>query len=329
MKMRKSVWALAAVLCLGMAGTGCTQKEPAEPEPEYETVGQESEDALDFLLTNATGNTITGLSVKSSAQPEYPSNMIASGQTVEADETVEFYYTPESAAGGSDAAQAEEAEETSDAEGAPAEENTSEAEDAAGEEESAPVADAQINETYSLQVTFEDGTVKEVSNFAVNDMQDADLMYEDEVVFVKYTSISAETEISTKEAELAVKADKDAAQAVDGQIQAVGEVTLESEGAIQAARAAYDALTDVQKQYAANAQLLTDQENALAALKQQAADEAAAQAAAEAAAAQSWEEQSGGYDYGYSDPGYSTSGGSSSGVSQSTDSCLGDVLINN
>ena len=314
MKMRKSVWVLAAVLCLGMAGTGCTQKEPAEPEPEYETVGQESEDALDFLLTNATGNTITGLSVKSSAQPEYPSNMIASGQTVEADETVEFYYTPESAAGGSDAAQAEDAEEASDA---------------AGEEESAPVADAQINETYSLQVTFEDGTVKEVSNFAVNDMQDADLMYEDEVVFVKYTSISAETEISTKEAELAVKADKDAAQAVDGQIQAVGEVTLESEGAIQAARAAYDALTDVQKQYAANAQLLTDQENALAALKQQAADEAAAQAAAEAAAAQSWEEQSGGYDYGYSDPGYSTSGGSSSGVSQSTDSCLGDVLINN
>ena len=314
MKMRKSVWALAAVLCLGMAGTGCTQKEPAEPEPEYETVGQESEDALDFLLTNATGNTITGLSVKSSAQPEYPSNMIASGQTVEADETVEFYFTPESAAGGSDAAQAEDAEEASDA---------------AGEEESAPVADAQINETYSLQVTFEDGTVKEVSNFAVNDMQDADLMYEDEVVFVKYTSISAETEISTKEAELAVKADKDAAQAVDGQIQAVGEVTLESEGAIQAARAAYDALTDVQKQYAANAQLLTDQENALAALKQQAADEAAAQAAAEAAAAQSWEEQSGGYDYGYSDPGYSTSGGSSSGVSQSTDSCLGDVLINN
>ena len=128
---------------------------------------------------------------------------------------------------------------------------------------------------------------------------------------------------------LGAKADKDAAQAVDGQIQAVGEVTLESEGAIQAARAAYDALTDVQKQYAANAQLLTDQENALAALKQQAADEAAAQAAAEAAAAQSWEEQSGGYDYGYSDPGYSTSGGSSSGVSQSTDSCLGDVLINN
>ena len=329
MKMRKSVWALAAVLCFGMAGTGCTQKEPAEPEPEYETVGQESEDALDFLLTNATGNTITGLSVKSSAQPEYPSNMIASGQTVEADETVEFYYTPESAAGGSDAAQAEEAEETPDAEGAPEEENTSEAEDAAGEEESAPVADAQINETYSLQVPCEDGTVKEVSNFAVNAMQDADLMYEDEVVFVKYTSISADTEISTKEAELAVKADKDAAQAVDGQIQAVGEVTLESEGAIQAARAAYDALTDVQKQYAANAQLLTDQENALAALKQQAADEAAAQAAAEAAAAQSWEEQSGGYDYGYSDPGYSTSGGSSSGVSQSTDSCLGDVLINN
>ena len=135
-----------------------------------------------------------------------------------------------------------------------------------------------------------------------------------------------------------MKADKDAAKTVDDQIQAVGEVTLDSESAIQAARAAYDALTDVQKQYVANAQLLTDQENTLASLKQAAAEQAAAeqaaaeaaaaQAAAEAAAAQSWSDQSSGYtDYGYSDPGYSsggsTSGGASSGVSQSSGSCLG------
>lgn len=208
------------------------------------------------------------------------------------------------------------------------------------EEETAPIANAAINETYSLQVTFEDGTVKELTTFAVDDMKEADLMYEDEVAFVKYTSVSEEVEINTKETELAVKANKDAAQAVNDQIQAIGEVTLDSESAITAARAAYDALTDDQKQYVTNAQLLTDQENTLASLKQaaeeQAAAEAAAQAAAEAqaaadaAAAQSWSDQSSGYtDYGYSDPGYSSSGGTSSGVDQSSGSCLGDVVINN
>lgn len=208
------------------------------------------------------------------------------------------------------------------------------------EEETAPIANAAINETYSLQVTFEDGTVKELTTFAVDDMKEADLMYEDEVAFVKYTSVSEEVEINTKETELAVKANKDAAQAVNDQIQAIGEVTLDSESAITAARAAYDALTDDQKQYVTNAQLLTDQENTLASLKQaaeeQAAAEAAAQAAAEAqaaadaAAAQSWSDQSSGYTgYGYSDSGYSSSGGTSSGVDQSSGSCLGDVVINN
>ena len=127
---------------------------------------------------------------------------------------------------------------------------------------------------------------------------------------------------------------------MNDQIQSIVEVTLESESAIAAARTAYDALTEEQKQYVTNAQLLTDQENTLASLKQaaeeQAAAEAAAQAAAEAqaaadaAAAQSWSDQSSGYtDYGYSDPGYSSSGGTSSGVDQSSGSCLGDVVINN
>ncbi len=213
------------------------------------------------------------------------------------------------------------------------------------QEETAPIADALINETYSLQVTFVDGTVKELSTFAVDDMDEADLMYEDEVAFVKYTSVSEKVEINTKETEMAVKANKDAAQAVNDQIQAVGEVTLDSESAITAARTAYDALTDEQKQYVTNAQLLTDQENTLASLKAEAEAAAqaqaeaeaaaAAQAAADAAAAQSWSDQSSGYtdygysDYGYSDPGYDTSGGSSSGVSQSADNCLGDVVINN
>ena len=332
MKTKKKFLLFAAVLGVSILGTGCGQKTEEEKEPElkYATVGEESEDAYDILLTNATGNVITGLAVKSSSQTGYPANMMSTDQKIEADETVQFFYTSEYEGGINDVSSSED----SDASDSDTGSDTS-------EEETAPIANAAINETYSLQVTFEDGTVKELTTFAVDDMKEADLMYEDEVAFVKYTSVSEEVEINTKETELAVKANKDAAQAVNDQIQAIGEVTLESESAITAARTAYDALTEEQKQYVTNAQLLTDQENTLASLKQaeaeaaaaaqaQAEAEAAAQAAADAAAAQSWSDQSSGYtDYGYSDPGYSSSGGTSSGVDQSSGSCLGDVVINN
>lgn len=332
MKTKKKFLLFAAVLGVSILGTGCGQKteEEKEPEVKYATVGEESEDAYDILLTNATGNVITGLAVKSSSQTGYPANMMSTDQKIEADETVQFFYTSEYEGGINDVSSSED----SDASDSDTGSDTS-------EEETAPIANAAINETYSLQVTFEDGTVKELTTFAVDDMKEADLMYEDEVAFVKYTSVSEEVEINTKETELAVKANKDAAQAVNDQIQAIGEVTLESESAITAARTAYDALTEEQKQYVTNAQLLTDQENTLASLKQaeaeaaaaaqaQAEAEAAAQAAADAAAAQSWSDQSSGYtDYGYSDPGYSSSGGTSSGVDQSSGSCLGDVVINN
>ena len=341
MKLRKTAWMLAAVLGITLIGTGCSgqeKEEEKEPEVEYETIGQESEEACEILLTNGTGSTITGLAVKSSADAGYPANMMTSEQKFEADETVDFFFTPEYQGGD----MSESGEETADAQNGGTAEDETQSADAS--EDQAPIAAAQINVTYSLQMSMEDGSVYELTSFPVEDMEEAELKLEDGVAFVAYTSTSEEVEINTKETELAVKADKDAAKTVDDQIQAVGEVTLDSESAIQAARAAYDALTDVQKQYVANVQLLTDQENTLASLKQAAAEQAAAeqaaaeaaaaQAAAEAAAAQSWSDQSSGYtDYGYSDPGYSsggsTSGGASSGVSQSSGSCLGDVLINN
>ena len=330
MKTNKVVLVFVAALGISIFGVGCgkTSEEGGETKVEYATVGEKTEDAYDILLTNATGNVITGLSVKSSTDLEYPTNMMEADQKIEADETVELFYTSADQTDTSDS----DSDETVGT-------------DNAESEETAPIADALINETYSLQVTFEDGTVKELSNFAVDDMEEAELMYEDDIAYVKYTSLSEKVEINTKETELAVKADKDAAQVVSDQIQAIGEVTLDSESAIVSARTAYDALTDAQKQYVTNAQLLTEQEGTLATLKQAAADQAAAeaaaqaqaeadaaaaQAAADAAAAQSWTDQSSGYsDYGYSDPGYDTSGGSSSGVDQSADSCLGDVLINN
>lgn len=62
-------------------------------------------------------------------------------------------------------------------------------------------------------------------------------------------------------------ADKAAADAVIAKINAIGTVTKDSEVAIKAAHAAYDALTDAQKALVSNYKTLTDAESALAALK--------------------------------------------------------------
>ena len=61
-----------------------------------------------------------------------------------------------------------------------------------------------------------------------------------------------------------------AADAVEKLIDAIGTVTLDSEGAIKAARDAYDALTDAQKELVGNYQTLLDAEAKLAQLKKDA-----------------------------------------------------------
>lgn len=82
-------------------------------------------------------------------------------------------------------------------------------------------------------------------------------------------------------ADLAVRAqeiaDKAAAKAVDDLIDAIGDVTLtdDSKAKIDAARKAYDALTDAQKALVSNLDILTDAEAKLAQLKKEAADKAA------------------------------------------------------
>ena len=59
---------------------------------------------------------------------------------------------------------------------------------------------------------------------------------------------------------------------VETLIEAIGEVSLDSEAAIREARAAYDALTDVQKKLVGNYQALLDAETAYALLNQAAAE---------------------------------------------------------
>ncbi len=65
-------------------------------------------------------------------------------------------------------------------------------------------------------------------------------------------------------------ADLQAADAVEKRIDAIGTVTLDSEEAIKAARGAYDALTDAQKEQVGNYQTLLDAEAKLAQMKKDA-----------------------------------------------------------
>ena len=71
------------------------------------------------------------------------------------------------------------------------------------------------------------------------------------------------------------------AQAVIDLIEEIGTVTLDSREAIEAARNAYDALTEEQQSYVTNYSVLTAAEAELKALEEQAADQAAADAVTE------------------------------------------------
>ena len=80
----------------------------------------------------------------------------------------------------------------------------------------------------------------------------------------------------------AAAADQAAADAVVEKIEAIGTVTLDSQAAIEAARTAYDALTESQKALVANYETLTAAEASLKVLQDAAAaDQAAADAVVE------------------------------------------------
>lgn len=305
--MRKAWKVLTVALVLScIASTGCGKDEKtggggetaSDKKMAYETVGNESEDALQMLMTNQTGLEIVGISVKSSNQSEYPANMLRSKQSIAPDEKVIFYFTPESVA------QTKEP-------------FSSRNEEKNGAEDGAAVAEAVINLTYRLQITCTDGTIMEATLFPAEDIEDVALCMEDDIFYLTYKSKTDGTEVSTKEAEAAAAYNRAVAANVMEQIEQLGEVTLESETALTAVRAAYDALTEEQKQQVGNVQVLTDKEIQLENLKQQ----AAAQREAEQQAAWESSQQTGNQN---SDSQNYDDGG----VDQETDNCLGGVAFN-
>ena len=131
------------------------------------------------------------------------------------------------------------------------------------------------------EVTLESGDAIDAARTAYDKLPEAK-----KVLVDNYEKLTAAEEAYT------ALVDAAAAKAVDDLIDAIGEVTLESGDAIKAARAAYDALTDTQKELVKNYEKLLAAEElyeeltaSAAAIAQKAAEEAK-QAQEEAEAAQ-------------------------------------------
>lgn len=222
--MKKSVMTKILVIGAACLVLGCGKKEegtkePKEPETEmsedkevekeeeYKIIGKESEDAYKLLLTNHTGDKITGFTVKASNAEEASQNLLESGMIIENEEIVCAYYTPEDV----------EAE--------------------AGSEQ-------QI--TYDFSPAYEDGHTVEITGLGLDDIEQAELWFEDEVGFVKYKSADSGKEISTKETALALKAQKQAEAAAAEQAKKEEAERAAAEAAAAQAQAEAAA---VQEQY--------------------------------------------------------------------------------
>ncbi len=185
-----------------------------EEETEYKTIGEESRDALRILLTNQMGGDIIGLSVKESTAKEASDNLLDEGMRIEEAETVCLYYTPE--------------------EGDPAE-------------------DSKTPVTYDLSLAYEDEQVVEITGLELDDMEEAELYFEDEVGYVTYKSADSGKEVSTKETALALKAQKEAQAAAEKakkeeERKAAEQAKKEAEAAA-AAEAEAQAQTQYEQQY--------------------------------------------------------------------------------
>lgn len=139
------------------------EEQADEAEAGQKVIGTESADAYKILLTNHIGDAITAFSVKASTDADFPENMMAADMRVEKDETVCLYYAPPQAEG---------------------------TETGTGK---------MLRTTYEFGVTTENGRELRIAGLIFDDIQEAELCFEDEVGFIRYVSVDSGEEISTKE----------------------------------------------------------------------------------------------------------------------------------
>lgn len=228
--MKKKFWGiLLAAMCVCVFMAGCTKEEKEESadkkekketvkevqEKEYETIGSKAEGAYEVLITNAAGQDITGIAVKSADKTEWPGNMIPSGKTFKKDQTVRLYYTPEK------------------------------------DSNTAVASDKAVKPSFDVNLTLADGKTYQLSGFPFEDMEEVSVKIADDVAFLEYTSKTSKEQVSTKEQELGLKAqrEQEAAARAAADAQAAAEAQAAAAAENQAAANAQAAEPQYQESY--------------------------------------------------------------------------------
>lgn len=214
----KKIFILTMVAILFSGMIGCSQKDdknpsevtesPTEEVEEYKVIGVESDDAYEMMLKNSIGKDIVDLSIKTTDKEEYPVNMIKNGEVIASGETVNLFYTPEKLVN----------DQLSD-------------------------SDKAVNTIYEVKVVLADNTVLYISALGLDDInKEVELLYEDEVIFVKYNSKATGSLVSTKEQELgALQMRKDAEAKAKAEAEAAAKAAQEAATRAAAEQAAAEA----------------------------------------------------------------------------------------
>lgn len=168
-------------------------EEEAEPEETYKAIGTESEEAYAVQLTNDLGQDIKAISVKASSEDAYPDNMLEDADVFAKDETRILYY------------EAPEAEE-----------------------ETATEDGKLLNPEYSIQLTLADDSVLELHAFPFGDIEEGEIKTQDGVAYITYESVSSKSEVTTLDAELATKAQKEEDEAAKAEAEAAAAAQAET-----------------------------------------------------------------------------------------------------
>ena len=221
MKRKIAILLIAGALSVSMM-TGCSKsksesanktetsvsvkKVEKDTDKAEKTIGDKADGAYEIKLTNSTGQDITGVTIKTSNEEAYPANMLKTDDSFAKDEIRTLYYKP-----------SEEAAKSTTTE-----------------------SGKELPVEYTVQLTFADKSSLELHAFPFDNVKDAEILLQDGMAYISYEQDGKE--VSTLEAEKAVKTQaeeaKKASEAAAAEAQAQAEAAAAAEAQAQAEAAA-------------------------------------------------------------------------------------------
>lgn len=235
-KKKAQIFGIILLLVLTMVGfAGCKKEEAKKEEPKKEVqlkeIGTKSDSGFAVELKNSTGKDIKAVSVKKTEEKEFPASMISGTDVFASGESRILYYTdPQVAVGDKD--------ESSDGN---EESAGKEKEDSQTEKVTQGVGEKELTAGYDIQLTLADDTNVVLHGFPFGDMEKGELLFDGQVGYLKYTSVSSKQELDTKEAEVAYltaeKTAREAAEKAEQEAKAAEEAAAKAQEEAQAAAA--------------------------------------------------------------------------------------------